>query len=102
MDVRFCLKQEPSAERQRCAAEVPGRNSNALSRARKAGSCFLVDKDLHGGRLSGHYPVFRVLSGLPVTHQQRSIAQLSYSWACKVYTLEKVTRAQATLNKRLS
>jgi hypothetical protein len=51
MDVRFCRVQEPSAERQTCAAAAPDPTSNALSKARTGNSCFSVDKDLHGCRL---------------------------------------------------
>src|SRR5580700_7072181 len=50
MDVRFCRVQEPTAERQTCAVAAPDRTNNALSRARTEGSCFSVDKDLHGSR----------------------------------------------------
>jgi hypothetical protein len=56
MDVRFCRVQEPSAERQTCAAAAPDPTSNALSTARTEDSCFSVDKDLHGCRSYAHDP----------------------------------------------
>jgi hypothetical protein len=56
MDVRFCRVQEPTAERQTCAVAAPDRTNNALSRARTEGSCFSVDKDLHGCRLYRSFP----------------------------------------------
>jgi hypothetical protein len=65
MDVRFCRVQEPTAERQTCAAAAPDRINNALSRARTDNSRFSVDKDLHGCRLYGQKPVFLTLSLRP-------------------------------------
>jgi hypothetical protein len=55
MDVRFCRVQEPTAERRTCAAINPDQAHNALSRARTEDSCFSVDKDLHGCRLTSRY-----------------------------------------------
>jgi hypothetical protein len=46
MDVRFCRVQEPTAERQTCAAPAPDRANNALSRARTDDSCFFLDRRL--------------------------------------------------------
>ena len=51
MDVRFCRKQEPTAERHHCADECLIK-LKARSPERAEGiSCFSLDFDLHGSRL---------------------------------------------------
>ena len=55
MDVWFCLMQESSAERHRCAEADPDQTNCAPTGARPGILCFSLDLDLHRCDLLGNY-----------------------------------------------